>query len=70
MHVEVRIRHANHVDSTLLAYVPMDRLDDLVRHLGKHGVYAEGSVWMGDSFDTQFVIENEQAFFEVVVGCD
>lgn len=65
--VQVRIRHADEARSVPLTTWQLDDLDVLRRHIKYWGVYDD----TGDSDSEpacQFVIDDDCAYFEVVIG--
>ena len=65
--LEIYIRHASDTDSEhLIDVAHVDQIDVVLASLKKHGVYCGGDTWT--TFDTQFVVDDSGAYFEVIVG--
>jgi len=67
MSIEVYARSANEADSNHLASVAnVGQLKELLQHMREVGVYCEGDTHR--EFDTQYVVDDSDAYFEIVVG--
>ena len=64
MNIYIRRRHE--VDSQHLIDVEkVEQIDDVLASLKKHGVFYEGDPHY--EFDTQYVLDEDSAYFEVIV---
>ena len=67
MSIEVYARSVNEADSNHLATVAdVGQLKELLRHMRDTGVYCDGDIFR--EFDTQYVVDDESAYFEIVIG--
>lgn len=69
--VEVHIRNSAEADGPFLCIWPVTELQTLINELGKWGVVDnEGTMRSHGSIVGQFIFDNTNAYFEVVVGDD
>jgi hypothetical protein len=67
MSIEVYARSVNESDSSHLATVAnVSELRELIDHMRNVGVDCEGDTYR--EFATQYVVDKEDAYFEIVIG--
>lgn len=66
--IEVRIRHEDELTSVHLMDWHGDNLDDIIKTVGRQGVYvmAHGDTYLTNRLCTQIVVEKDESYFEII----
>ena len=66
--ITVTVRHINDTEGARVGWFKPDELDSVVVAFAKYGIYTEGAEESEHAVSPNFIVENGEVVFEILVG--